>query len=229
MRRGQVRCHAAKGSLQIETSGCVACLGVNRGWPRACVRGVSADRRLDDPLCAFDAGRAIYRPVDGRHPAQRSVSVRQRAEYKKCCQGDGLNRTRRPAGAPVRTIDATGRGCRWTVYARAAADGAGPGEVVEHHCSGERFEAAKGTGWLHDGESVSVFQVLDRVPPELCDWVVRQSLEAVSDEELTPLGIDVVRLIALAGTVVELVGDPRKLKRRGGSRSSQRRRRRAAA
>lgn len=74
--------------------------------------------------------------------------------------------------------------------------------------------AREGVGWLHDGKAVSVFHVLDRVPPELCDWVVRQSLEAVSDKELTPLGIDVVSLIAVATSVFDLVGDLRNVKPR---------------
>jgi hypothetical protein len=55
---------------------------------------------------------------------------------------------------------------------------------------------------------------------------VRESLEAVSDEDLTPLGIEVVGLIALASSVLELVGDPRALKPR---RRVRLRPRRAAA
>jgi hypothetical protein len=101
---------------------------------------------------------------------------------------------------PLSTIDATGRGCRWTIYGASTAEQAGaPGEFVEHHCTGERFMVRKGLGWLHDGKPVSVFQVLDRLPPELCDWVVRQSLEAVSDEELTPLGSDALPLDESSG------------------------------
>jgi hypothetical protein len=149
-------------------------------------------------------------------------------KYKQCCLRGAANpRLGAPHCTPLSTIDATGHGCRWTIYAAAAPEEAGaPGEFVEHHCTGERFMASKGLGWLQDGKRLSIFQVLDGLPPELCDWVVRESLEAVSDEDLTPLGIEVVGLIALASSVLELVGDPRALKPR---RRVRLRPRRAAA
>ncbi len=69
--------------------------------------------------------------------------------------------------------------------------------------------------------------VLELVPPQLIDWVLRQALEVVADEDLTPLGIEFARVILVAGSVADLVGE---LDRR--SRRSIRRRmagRRAAA
>lgn len=59
------------------------------------------------------------------------------------------------------------------------------------------------------------------------DWVLRQAFEVVADEELTSLGVELVRVILVAGAVADLVGE---LDRR--SRRSVRRRlpgRRAAA
>jgi hypothetical protein len=66
-------------------------------------------------------------------------------KYKQCCLRGAANpRLGAPHGTPLRTIDATGHGCRWTIYAAAAPEEAGaPGEFVEHHCTGERFMASK--------------------------------------------------------------------------------------
>ncbi len=82
-------------------------------------------------------------------------------------------------------------------------------------------------GWLHNGRAASMLCVLELVPPQLIDWVLRQAFEVVADEELTSLDVELARVILVVGAVADLVGE---LDRR--SRRSVRRRlpgRRAAA
>ena len=122
-------------------------------------------------------------------------------------------------------MGATGRGCNWTIYDKGEA----AGQLVEHVCSGDRFEVDLRDGWLRNGHAVSMFAVLDALPPPLTEWALREAIGAVSDEELTPLGIDVARVVLLAGVVTDLVGDPRRRSRRGLRRRTAARHQREAA
>ena len=88
-------------------------------------------------------------------------------------------------------------------------------ELVEHACDGERFEVDRQRGWLRNGKPVSMFLVLDAIPPQLNGWALRTALEAMSDVELTPLGMEVARVFLLGGAVNEVVREhaPAKLAR----------------
>ena len=104
-------------------------------------------------------------------------------------------------------MDTTGRDCRWTILARTDESGSVLGEVVEHACDGERFEVDGRRGWLRNGKPVSMFRVLDALPPQLNAWALRTALEAVSDEDLTPLGMDVARVFLLGSAINEVARD----------------------
>jgi hypothetical protein len=87
-------------------------------------------------------------------------------KYKRCCLASD---SRRATGTPLRaleTVDATGGDCRWTIFARAVPSGSLAGEVVEHLCNGEHFEVDRQRGWLRNGKPVSMFSVLDALPPQ---------------------------------------------------------------
>lgn len=130
-------------------------------------------------------------------------------KHKHCClarQPRAIDRE----WEPVETIDVTGTGCKWVRHRLAAGESSEP-EMVEHRCDGERFAVSRDAGWQAGGDAVSLFYVLERLPPELSGWAMRQSLAAVSDEQLTPLGVDIARVVLAIGTVVELVGDPREI------------------
>ena len=101
---------------------------------------------------------------------------------------------------PLETLDAANGGFHWTIYARTESSGAVRGEVVEHACDGACFEVDRQRGWLRNGEPVSMFSVLDAIPPQLNAWALKTALEAMSDVELTPLGMEVARVFLL-GTV----------------------------
>lgn len=142
-------------------------------------------------------------------------------KHKHCC----LTRKPRASGRewePVETIDVTGTGCEWVRHRVAGGDTSEP-EMVEHRCDGDRFAVSRDGGWHVGGDAVSLFYVLERLPPELSSWAMKQSLVAVSDEQLTPLGVDLARVIVAMGTVVELVGDPREIGRRRRGRPAFRR------
>lgn len=151
-------------------------------------------------------------------PRNASCPCRSGRKFKRCCGRHGRAR-RSPESpespesldSPLETIDATGRGCRWTIFEKGDAGG----QFVEHACTGDRFEVSGFDGWLHNGKVASMLFVLELLPPQLIDWALRQALEAVSDEELTPLGVEVARVILLAVAVTDLVGDPRRRRRRG--------------
>ena len=89
------------------------------------------------------------------------------------------------------------------------------GELVEHACDGERFEVNRRRGWLHNDEPASMFSVLEALPPQLNGWALRTAIEAMSDEDLTPLGIEVARVFMLASAVNEAAREhaPTKLAR----------------
>jgi hypothetical protein len=127
---------------------------------------------------------------------------------------------------PLETL-ATGSDCRWTVFARTLPSGSVVGELVEHGCDGERFEVDRQRGWLRNGKPISMFSLLDSLPPQLNSWALRTALDAMSDEELTPLGMEVARVFLLGSAVNEVVRDhgPAKLAR---IRRMTRRRRSAA-
>jgi hypothetical protein len=101
------------------------------------------------------------------------------------------------------------------------------GELVEHACDGACFEVDRHRGWLRNGKPVSMFCVLDALPPQLNGWLLRTALDAMSDEDLTPLGMDVARVFLLGSAINEVVRDyaPTKLAR---IRRMARRRRDAA-
>lgn len=129
----------------------------------------------------------------------------------------------------IETIDATGRGCRWAIFKREGPEGAAKGELVKHLCTDDRYEVQAPDGWLRNDKPVPMMLVLEALPPQMAEWALRQSLEAVSDEEMTPLGAELARVILLAGSVLDLVGDlgaPRQGRLR---RALSVRRRRAAA
>ncbi len=131
-------------------------------------------------------------------------------KYKLCClpiEADGVGGKARVH--EIETIDATGQGCDWRVLERVGPEGTATGELVEHLCNGERFEVQAPDGWLMNGRRVPMFLALEALPPPLYEWAIRQSLDAVSDEAMTPFGLEVARVLLLAGTVVELVGDLR--------------------
>ncbi len=107
----------------------------------------------------------------------------------------------------IETIDATGRGCRWAIFKREGPEGAAKGELVRHLCTDDRYEVQAPDGWLRNDRPVPMMLVLEALPPQLTEWAIRQSLDAVSDEEPTPLGFELARVIVLAGAVVNLVGD----------------------
>jgi hypothetical protein len=148
-------------------------------------------------------------------------------KYKRCCLA---SESQRPFGAvlkPLETLDATGSDCRWTILAGTARSGSLLDEVVEHVCDGELFEVDRQRGWLRNGQPASMFSVLDALPPQLNGWALRVALEAMSDERLTPLGMDVARVFLLGSAVNEASRDhaPAKLAR---IREMTRRRRSAA-
>lgn len=129
-------------------------------------------------------------------------------KYKLCClparAGDvGGEATHRE----IETIDATGHGCHWRVLGRVGPEGTATGELVEHLCNGERLEVQAAEGWLRNGEPIPLLLALEVLPPQLYEWAIRQSLDGVSDEDMTPFGMEVARILLLAGTVVDLVGD----------------------
>ena len=98
---------------------------------------------------------------------------------------------------------------------------------MEHLCNGERFEVQAPDGWLMSGKRVPMYLVLEALPPPFYEWAIRQSLDAVSDGDVTPFGLEVARILLLAGTVVDLVGDLR-APRRGLKRILSNRRQQAA-
>jgi hypothetical protein len=136
-------------------------------------------------------------------------------KYKRCCLASESQRPLEAVLRPLKTHDATGSDCRWTILAGTAPSGSLLGEVVEHACDGERFEVDRQRGWLRNGEPVSMFSVLDALPPQLNGWALRAALEAMSDEELTPLGMDIARVFLLGSAVNEAARDhaPAKLAR----------------
>ncbi len=136
-------------------------------------------------------------------------------KYKLCClpaEADGIRG--KAALREVETIDATGRGCDWRILERVGPEGTASGQLVEHLCNGERFEVQAPDGWLMDGKRVSMYLALEALPPPLYEWAIQQSLDGVSGEDVTPFGLDVARVLLLAGTVVDLVGDLRKPRRK---------------
>jgi len=152
-------------------------------------------------------------------------------KHKRCClpdASDPARTTQASALRPLETLDATDGGCHWTIYARTDPTGSVLGEVVEHACDGERFEVDRQRGWLRNGKPVSMFTVLDAIPPQLNSWALRTAVEAMSDVELTPLGMEVARVFLLGSAVNDVVRDhaPAKLAR---IRAMARIRRRAAA
>lgn len=115
----------------------------------------------------------------GRIPRNAPCPCGSGRKYKLCClpeepaPGGPDRRTR-----PLETIDATARGCLWTIYERQENDAARPsGEIVEHHCSGDRFTVDGAEGWLRNGEPISMLAALDALPPQLADWVLPISRE----------------------------------------------------
>lgn len=74
-------------------------------------------------------------------------------------------------------------------------------------CNGERFEVQAPDGWLRNGKPIPILLALEVLPPQLYEWAIRQSLDGVSDEDMTPFGMEVARILILAGSVVDLVGD----------------------
>ena len=136
-------------------------------------------------------------------------------KYKRCCLPGEPRKAPDSLLRPIETIDATGRDCRWTVYARADRSGSVVGELVEHACDGERFEVDRRCGWLHNDKPASMFSVLEALPPQLNGWALRTAIEAMSDEDLTPLGIEVARVFMLASAVNEAAREdaPTKLAR----------------
>lgn len=135
-------------------------------------------------------------------------------KYKLCCLpteagGVGAKATLRE----IETIDATGRGCDWRVLERVGPEGTATGELAEHLCNGERFEVQAPGGWLRNGKPIPLLLALEVLPPQLYEWAIQQSLGGVSDEEMTPFGVEIARVLLLAGAVVELVGDLRAPKR----------------
>ena len=149
-------------------------------------------------------------------------------KYKLCCLptetgGVGTKATLQE----IETIDATGHGCDWRILERVGPEGTATGELVEHLCNGERFEVQAPDGWLMNGRRVPISLALEALPPPLYEWAIRQSLDAVSDEDVTPFGLEVARILLLAGTVVDLVGDLR-APRRGLKRILSNRRQQAA-
>jgi hypothetical protein len=129
----------------------------------------------------------------------------------------------------IEAIDATGHGCRWLVLGRVGPEGTAKGELVEHLCNGDRFEVQTPDGWLMNGKPIPISLALEVLPPQLYEWAIRQSLDAVSGEDLTPFGIEVARILLLAGTVVDLVGDLGAPRRGRLKRILAHRRRQAAA
>jgi hypothetical protein len=149
-------------------------------------------------------------------------------KYKLCClpaEADGVRG--KTALHEIETIDATGHGCDWRILERVGPEGTATGELVEHLCNGERFEVQATDGWLMSGKRVPMYLALEALPPPLYEWAIRQSLGAVSDEDVTPFGLEVARILLLAGTVVDLVGDLR-APRRGLKRILSHRRQQAA-
>jgi SEC-C motif len=148
-------------------------------------------------------------------------------KYKRCCLTGDSQRTADEGLRTLETLDATGRNCRWTIFARTEPGGSVVGEFVEHACDAERFEVDRHRGWLRNGKQVSMFAVLDALPPQLNGWALRTALDATSDEDLTPIGMDVARVFLLVSAVNEVVREhaPAKLDR---IRSLTRRRRAAA-
>jgi hypothetical protein len=139
-------------------------------------------------------------------------------KYKRCClpaRPDPARATQPTELRALETLDATYGGCHWTIYARTESTGSVLSELVEHACDGERFEVDRQRGWLRNGKPVSMFLVLDAIPPQLNGWALRTALEAMSDVELTPLGMEVARVFLLGGAVNEVVREhaPAKLAR----------------
>jgi hypothetical protein len=136
-------------------------------------------------------------------------------KYKRCCLPGDSGRAPDSLLQPLETLDATGRDCRWTIYARMDPGGSLAGELVEHTCDGERFEVDPLRGWLHNEKPVSMFSVLDALPPQLNGWALRTAIQAMSDEDLTPIGIEVARVFMLASAVNEAAREhtPTKLAR----------------
>lgn len=129
-------------------------------------------------------------------------------KYKLCClpvKADDVGG--KATLQEIETIDATGHGCNWRILGRVGPEGAATGELVEHLCNGERFEVQAPDGWLRNGKPIPILLALEVLPPQLYEWAIRQSLDGVSDEDMTPFGMEVARVLLLAGTVVDLVGD----------------------
>lgn len=137
-------------------------------------------------------------------------------KYKLCClptEADGVGG--KATVHEIETIDATGHGCDWRVLERVGPEGTATGVLVEHLCNGERFEVQAPDGWLRNGKPIPVLLALEVLPPQLYEWAIQQSLCGVSDEDMTPFSMEVARILLLAGTVVDLVGDLRAPKRGG--------------
>lgn len=148
-------------------------------------------------------------------------------KYKLCCLPTEAGAVGTKATLQeVETIDATGHGCDWRILERVGPQGTATGQLVEHLCNGERFEVAP-DGWLMGGKRVPMYLALEALPPPLYEWAIQQSLDAVSDEDVTPFGLEVARVLLLTGTVVDLVGDLR-APRRGLKRILSTRRQQAA-
>lgn len=47
--------------------------------------------------------------------------------------------------------------------------------------------------------------VLEAIPPQLNGWALRTALDAMSDVELTPLGMEVARVLLLGSAVNDVV------------------------
>jgi hypothetical protein len=150
-------------------------------------------------------------------------------KYKLCClpiEADGVGG--KAAVHEIRMIDATGRGCDWRILERVGPEETASGELVEHLCNGERFEVQAPDGWLRSGKPIPMLLALEVLPPQLYEWAIQQSLGGVSDEDMTPFGLEVARVLLLAGTVADLVGDLRAPRRVGLKRILPHRRQQAA-
>jgi len=151
-------------------------------------------------------------------------------KFKRCClPTSSAGPSSNSALREIETIDATGRGCRWTTFKREGPEGSARGEIVEHLCTGDRFEVDAPNGWLRNGESVSMLFALDALPPQLAGWALQQALDAATDEEPTPLGVELARVLLLAGAVLEVIGETRESSPGRLRRTLPLRRRRTAA
>lgn len=151
-------------------------------------------------------------------------------KYKLCClQAESEEVAPSAALEEVETIDADGDGCRWRLLRRVGPEGTARGELVEHLCTGDRLEVQSGDGWLGNGRPIPMLLAIDELPPQLYDWALGQSLDAVSGEGPTPFGLEVARVVLFASAILDLAGDLAASRRKGAlSRVFSRRGRRAA-